>query len=96
MENNQKHKRKKAVALKYKDDYNAPKLIAKGKGEVAEKIIEKGKNTDVYIYKDEKLVDDLVKLELYDEIPKELYEAVAEIIFFVYSLDKEKGDNYEK
>ena len=90
MRENSKHKRKKAVALKYKEGYSAPRVIAKGKGEVAEKIINKGKDTDIYIYEDEKLVEDLTKLELYDEIPKELYEAVAEIIFFVYSLDKEK------
>lgn len=96
MEGNKKHKRKKAVALKYSEDYIAPKVVAKGKGEIAEKIIDRGKDTDIHIYEDEKLVEDLIKLELYDEIPKELYEAVAEIIFFVYSLDREKGANYEK
>lgn len=96
MGNNKEFKKKKAVALRYKEGYVAPKLIAKGKGEIAEKIVEKGKKTNIHIYEDEKLVDDLIKLELYDEIPEELYEAVAEIIFFVYSLDREKGDNYGK
>ncbi|NMA87274.1 MAG: flagellar biogenesis protein [Tissierellia bacterium] len=96
MGENKRRKRKKAVALKYNEGYSAPRVIAKGKGEVAEKIIDKGKDTDIHIYEDEKLVEDLIKLELYDDIPKELYEAVAEIIFFVYSLDREKGANYEK
>ncbi|QQY80749.1 flagellar biosynthesis protein [Keratinibaculum paraultunense] len=82
---------KKAVALSYKKEYNAPKVIAKGKGEIAEKIIEKGHKEGIEIYKDEKLIEDLIKLDLHEEIPEELYEAVSEIILFVYLLDKEKG-----
>lgn len=83
---------KKAVALSYKEDFNAPKVVAKGKGEIAEKIVEVGKKENVEIYKDEELIDELISLELHEEIPPELYEAVAEIILFVYRLDKEKGE----
>lgn len=91
------YKNKKAVALKYKENKDAvPRVIAKGKGEIAQKIIETGEKSKVQIYEDEKLIDDLLKLELYDEIPPELYEAVSEIILFIYSIDKKKGDYYEK
>ncbi|GFN36393.1 EscU/YscU/HrcU family type III secretion system export apparatus switch protein [Tepidimicrobium xylanilyticum] len=83
---------KKAVALSYKEDFNAPKVVAKGKGEIAEKIVEVGKKENIEIYKDEELIDELISLELHEEIPPELYEAVAEIILFVYRLDKEKGE----
>lgn len=96
MKKNKNAKRKKAVALRYNKDDSAPKVVAKGKGEIADKIVEKGKKSEIQIYEDEKLVDNLLKLELYEEIPPELYEAVAEIILFVYSLDRKKGDNYEK
>ncbi|NLV76407.1 MAG: flagellar biogenesis protein [Tissierellia bacterium] len=88
--NNDKIK-KKAVALSYKKEYNAPKVIAKGQGEIADKIIEKGKEEGVHVHRDEKLIEDLIDLELHQEIPRELYEAVSEIILFVYLLDKEKG-----
>ncbi|NMB28303.1 MAG: flagellar biogenesis protein [Tissierellia bacterium] len=87
---------KKAVALIYKKKYNAPKVIAKGKGETADKIVEVGKKKNIEIYEDKDLIEDLLKLDLYEEIPPELYEAVSEIILFVYSLDKEKGENYGK
>lgn len=90
------NKNKKAVALSYKDEYNAPKVIAKGKGEIAEKILDLGKEKNIEIYEDKKLVEDLIKLDLHEEIPPELYEAVAKIILFVYSLDKEKGESYGK
>lgn len=91
MKDNNKYKNKKAVALRYKKEDIAPKVVAKGKGEIAERIVEKGKKSKIQIYEDEKLVDDLLRLELYDEIPAELYEAVSEIILFVYLLDREKG-----
>jgi flagellar biosynthesis protein len=86
----------KAVALSYKEGYNAPKVVAKGKGIVADNIIERAKEKDVHIYKDEELVDQLMKLDLNEEIPPSLYEAVSKIILFVYQLDKEKEEMYEK
>lgn len=90
------NKDKKAVALSYKKEYNTPKVIAKGKGQIADKILDAGQKNEVYIYEDKSLVEDLLKLDLYDTIPPELYEAVSEIILFVYSLDKEKGETYGK
>ena len=80
--------KKKAVALAYKEEYNVPKVIAKGQGDIAEKIVKTGQEAGIRIYEDEKLIEDLINLE----IPPELYEAISEIILFVYSLDKDKGE----
>ncbi len=85
--------RKVAVALKYDSDKGyAPYVIAKGKGIVAENIISKGDEEGITIIEDEMLADSLVKLEIAEEIPEELYIAVAEILSFIYSLDKERED----
>lgn len=74
---------KTAVALSYETGDQAPKILATGKGYVAEKIIEAAKEENVPIHKDEKLATTLSKLEIGDYIPKELYGVVAEILVFV-------------
>ena len=79
---------KTAVALSYEPGDVAPKILATGKGELAEKIIEKGKESDVPFYKDNKLADTLSKLEIGDTIPSELYDVVAEILVFVDDMDR--------
>lgn len=84
-------KEKTAVALSYDPADKAPKILAAGKGELAEKIIEKAKESDVPLYKDNKLAETLSKLEIGDTIPPELYEVVAEILVFVDDMDKMKG-----
>ena len=81
----------KAVALSYDPSESVPKVIAKGEGLIARNIIEKGKEEDIVIYEDKNLVDSLIGLDINETIPEELYEAVAEIIFYVYNLDIEKG-----
>lgn len=81
----------KAVALSYDKDDTAPKVVAKGQGIVAKNIIEKAKEQGITIYEDSNLVDSLMELNLSDAIPEDLYEVVAEIIFYVYSLDMKKG-----
>ena len=81
-------KQKTAVALAYMPGDAAPKLLATGKGAIAEKIIETAKEADVPFYKDDKLADTLSKLEIGDMIPPELYEVVAEILVFVNDMDK--------
>lgn len=86
-----KKDRKVAVAIQYdKDKKEAPFVIAKGKGVVADKIIEKGIEEDIHIIEDKVLAGNLIKLEITEEIPEELYTAVAEILSFIYNLDKEK------
>lgn len=79
---------KTAVALAYNPGDVAPTILATGKGELAEKIIEKAKESDVPLYKDNKLAATLSKLEIGDTIPPELYEVVAEILVFVDDMDK--------
>jgi flagellar biosynthesis protein len=78
----------KAVALKYdrKKD-NAPRVIAKGRGEIAEKIIEVAKAHNVPMYEDKNLIQILEALDLETEIPPELYRAVAEVLAFIYRLN---------
>lgn len=79
---------KTAVALSYEPGDLAPKILATGKGEVAERIIEKGKESNVPLYKDNKLANTLSKLEIGDTIPPELYDVVAEILVFVDDMDR--------
>lgn len=90
MENRKKEKDsvKTAVVLAYNPGDVAPTILATGKGELAEKIIEKAKESDVPLYKDNKLAATLSKLEIGDTIPPELYEVVAEILVFVDDMDK--------
>lgn len=87
----EKNKPKQAIALEYNPEKDAPKVIASGRGKLAERIIEKAKESDVPIHRDDKLADTLSRLEIGDMIPPELYEVVAEILIFVDSMDKLKG-----
>lgn len=89
-------KTKMAVALKYDKSDIAPRVIAKGRGEIAEKIIQKGENEGIKTFEDENLVKNLISLEIGQAIPEKLYMAVAEILAFVYGLDSGKGESFEK
>ncbi len=83
--------RKKAVALRYdrlKDD--APKVMAKGQGKVAENIIALALAHGVPIKDDPDLVEVLASLEINQEIPAEIYVAVAELLAFVYAANADK------
>lgn len=78
---------KKAVALKYDAEKDtAPKVVAKGRGFIAQKIIELARQHGVPMKEDDALVEVLSKLDIYEEIPVELYKAVAEILVFVYQV----------
>ena len=85
-----KEKAKQAIALSYNPQEDAPMVIASGKGALAERIIEKAKEADVPIHRDDKLADTLSRLDIGDMIPPELYEVVAEILVFVDAMDKIK------
>ena len=74
-----------AVALHY-DKTGAPRVVAKGRGSIGEKIIEIAKAHDIPIEENEVLAGALSKIELGDEIPPELYKAVAEVLVFVLRL----------
>ena len=74
-----------AVALHY-DRTGAPRVVAKGRGTVGAKIVEIAKAHDIPIEENEVLAGALSKVELGDEIPEELYKAVAEVLIFVLRL----------
>lgn len=81
--------RKKVAALRYDAKKDAaPKVVAKGSGKIAERILELAKAHNVPIKDDPQLVEVLSTLDLYQEIPPELYRAVAEILAFVYRMTK--------
>jgi len=80
---------KKAVALKYeKSRDHAPRVTAKGARKIAERIIELAGEKGIPITEDPDLVGALMKLDLQDEIPQELYKVVAEILAFAYGLNR--------
>ena len=84
----EKEKKKQAIAIEYDPSDAAPRIIASGQGIIADKIIEKAKESKVPIHKDGKLADTLSRLEIGEMIPPELYEVVAEILVFVDAMDK--------
>lgn len=82
------NKRKAAIALAYEKEDSAPKVIATGKGYVADKILETAKENNVPVHQDAKLAESLSDLNIGDSIPPELYGVVAEILVFVGDMDK--------
>ncbi len=85
-----KDKFKKVAALKYdmdKDD--APKIVAKGKGKLAEKLLEIAAEHDIPIRENQDIIEILLHLNIGEEIPPELYQVIAEILSFIYQLENE-------
>ncbi len=81
--------KEKAVALQYDNEKNnAPKVIAKGEGKSAQKIIQIAQENGVTLKKDEDLVELLSKVELDAEVPPQMYKAVAEVFSFLYKITK--------
>lgn len=84
-----------AVALHY-DGNEAPRITAKGTGELAEKIIALAKEHGIPLQEDTAMVSLLSNLDLGDEIPQALYTAVAEMIAFAYMLNDKVPEGFEK
>jgi flagellar biosynthesis protein len=79
----------KAVALKYEEGgKQAPKVVAKGKGEIAKKILQKADEFDIPIFKNEALANSLLNLDLDEQIPPNLYKAVAEVFVWLMSAEQ--------
>lgn len=77
----------KAAALKYERGRDAaPTVVAKGRGQVARKIIALARKNGVPVHEDRNLIEILSALDLYEEIPTDLYKAVAEILAYVYRM----------
>ncbi|MCK8059069.1 MULTISPECIES: EscU/YscU/HrcU family type III secretion system export apparatus switch protein [unclassified Fusibacter] len=81
-------KERVAAALGYnRDSDQAPKLLAKGRGHIADKIIEIGQENDTPVYQDERLSKQLQHLEVGQMIPEDLYNVVAEVLVFISKMD---------
>ena len=84
---------KKVVALDYdKEKDGAPRVVAKGEGMIAEKIIEKAEQNDITVHEDPALAQILYQLELNQEVPSELYPVIAEVFALVYQAEKMAKD----
>lgn len=82
---------KKAAALRYdRVRDNAPRVVAKGRGKIAEKIVALAQNHDIPLVADSNLIQMLEALDVDTEIPTELYNAVAEVLVFIYRLNGQK------
>ncbi len=79
----------KAVALRYNPDQDeAPVVVAKGRGYIAERIRAIARESGVLIKEDRQLADYLMALDLYEEIPAELYPVIAEILAFIFRMNQ--------
>lgn len=85
------NKRQMAVALAYRNGDAAPKVVASGRGMIAQAIIQRAKENGVYVHESEELVGMLMQVELDQHIPPQLYLAVAELLAWLYRL--ERGEN---
>lgn len=87
----------KAVALLYdKEKSDAPRVIASGRGVIAQKIIETARQAGIHIQEDPDLVEILSKVPVGKDIPVELYQTIAEILSFVYQINDKFKQNIEK
>jgi flagellar biosynthesis protein len=86
----------KAVALAYRPESdNAPKIIASGRGDIAQRIIDIAKEHRIHIHDDPDLVEALSQLDLNEEIPTDLYIVVSELLAFVYALNRKESTEGE-
>lgn len=79
-----------AAALSYKQGFYAPVVVAKGKGIMAEAIIACAKDAGVYVHESPELVTLLMQVDLDDQIPPDLYRAVAELLVWLYKMEGRK------
>jgi flagellar biosynthesis protein len=88
-----KKEQDKAIALKYERGKDtAPRVAAKGRGSVAEKILAIAREHNIPIKQDKTLLDALYRLDISEEIPEDLYRVVAEILAFVYRMNRMRAD----
>ena len=76
-----------AAALSYKQGYYAPVVVAKGSGIMAEAIIACARDAGVYVHESPELVTLLMQVDLDEQIPPELYRAVAEVLVWLYKME---------
>jgi flagellar biosynthesis protein len=81
-----------AIALTYATGDYAPRVVAKGRGLIAEQIIARAKQHDIFVHESKDLVALLMQVDLDDHIPPALYQAIAEILSWLYRLEEAKAD----
>lgn len=86
-----KDPRQLAVALAYQTGQAAPRVVAKGRGLLAEAIIERARDAGVYVHESPELVSLLMQVDLDQHIPPQLYLAVAELLAWIYRLEHGQG-----
>lgn len=79
-----------AVALAYREGQAAPRVVAKGRGLIAEEIVRRAKEAGIYVHESSELVSLLMQVNLDDRIPPQLYVAVAELLAWLYRLEQGK------
>jgi flagellar biosynthesis protein len=84
---NQQHINQQAIALAYEAGDFAPRVVAKGRGAVAEQIISRAHEHGVFVHESKELLAMLMQVDLDDHIPAELYLAIAEILAWLYRLE---------
>ena len=83
--------RQKVVALKYDPaQQTAPRVVARGQGDLAERILQVAREKKIPLYQDPELIEVLSKLDVGLEIQPELYQAVAEVLIFIYKMNQKK------
>ncbi len=91
----ERKRREKAVALRYEEGKNkAPEIVASGSGLIARNIIESAAKAGVAIKEDPDLVELLAKVPIGQEVPEELYQTIAEVLAFVYSVNSKFKEKY--
>ncbi len=85
-----------AVALAYREGQIAPKVVAKGRGLIAEEIIKRAKESGIYVHESSELVSLLMQVNLDERIPPQPYVAVAGLLAWLYHLDQERAKRLTK
>lgn len=78
-----------AIALAYHEGLSAPRVVAKGRGIIAEEIIKRAKESGIYVHESAELVALLMQVDMDDRIPPQLYVAVAELLAWLYQIEQE-------
>ncbi|MDR2625818.1 MAG: EscU/YscU/HrcU family type III secretion system export apparatus switch protein [Zoogloeaceae bacterium] len=89
-------KRREAVALAYRQTDAAPRVVAKGRGLIAEEIISRAKEHGVYVHESPELLTLLMQVDLDEHIPSQLYLAVAELLAWLYRIEHQEGGGVKK
>ncbi|GHC32971.1 EscU/YscU/HrcU family type III secretion system export apparatus switch protein [Aidingimonas halophila] len=86
-------RRRQAVALAYQEGDNAPRVLAQGYGELAERIVDEAKRQGIYVHDAPELVALLMQLNIDEAIPPKLYQVIAELLVWVREIDSAKQND---